>query len=194
MANYYEVRGSKIISGPHHMMSDEIKRITSCGNPELLGNLGKWGLVPEARDTLGENQGYGGGELATDGLSVRLPAIDIAPEDMPAPQAIPAWLAKIALLESGTMGADVTTLAQLDAVVISRIDKAVPAGIERERQKAAWAYGADFSSVNAIQKNVLSALEIDQIDVKAIFRTAEKLGKTEAAAVAIPSEVSTKAG
>ncbi len=193
MANYYEVRGSKIISGPHHMLSDEIKRITSCGNPELLGDLGKWGLVPEVRDTLGENQGYGGGELAIDGLSVRLPAIDIAPEDMPAPQAIPAWLAKIALLESGAMGA-VTTLAQLDAAVISKIEKAVPAGIERERQKAAWAYGADFSSINAIQKDVLSALEIGQIDVKAIFRTAEKLGRTEAAAVAIPSEVSTKAG
>ncbi len=186
MTNYYHVKDGSIVSGPHGIYSDAIKRITACGNPELLGDMSKFGLVPEVRELLGENQGYDGRELSSDGLTVQLVVVDIPPHEQPAPQSIPAWLAKIAILESGAMGAGVTTLAQLDAVVISKIDYAVPAGIERERQKAAWAYGADFSSINAIQKDVLSALEIGQIDMKAIFRTAEKLGKTEAAAVAIP--------
>jgi hypothetical protein len=112
---YYLIENGQIASGPHAVDSPTVRRLTSCGNPELLGpDLSAWGLVPEQRETLGEGQGYGPAELLADGSAVLLPAVDVDP---PAP-VVPASVTKRQLYrglrEVGWLG---TTMAQIDGAI-----------------------------------------------------------------------------
>ena len=58
--NYYQTNkdGTEILSGPFSINSIEMRRITNCGNPELLTNLSKWYLVTEDRPPLNTNEKY----------------------------------------------------------------------------------------------------------------------------------------
>jgi hypothetical protein len=58
--NYYQRNkdGTEILSGPFSINSIEMRRITNCGNPELLTNLTKWYLVTEDRPPLNTNEKY----------------------------------------------------------------------------------------------------------------------------------------
>ena len=57
--NYYHIDKEqlKILSGPHSDRSTYVKKLTSCGNPELL-NLSGWGLVLLVYPELSQNQRY----------------------------------------------------------------------------------------------------------------------------------------
>lgn len=64
-----------IISGPHTPTATQIKKLTSCGNPDLLPieKLLALGIVPEVRATLTANQKYGTPTVSID--MVEIPAI-----------------------------------------------------------------------------------------------------------------------
>lgn len=73
MSNHYIIdpQTLAIISGPHNIMATEIKKATSCGNPDLLENeyLVTFGVVPEVVPALDpETQTY-------DGVSVTASAV-----------------------------------------------------------------------------------------------------------------------
>jgi len=57
--NYYHIDKEqlKILSGPHSDRSTYVKKLTSCGNPELL-NLSGWGLIPLVYPELPPNHRY----------------------------------------------------------------------------------------------------------------------------------------
>jgi len=55
---------STIISGPHAQDSPELRKITRCGNPELI-NLLDYGLVPEVYPTITSTQKYGARIVST---------------------------------------------------------------------------------------------------------------------------------
>jgi len=79
---YYLVQNGAIASGPHDVRSDVVKRLTSCGNPELLGDLSAYGLVPEVRAPLAAGQMHAAPVLAADGLSVTVAAISRPLDDL----------------------------------------------------------------------------------------------------------------
>lgn len=65
MSNYYIIdqQALTIISGPHNIMATEIKKLTNCGNPDLLGDeyLATLSIVPEVSPALDpETQTYDG--------------------------------------------------------------------------------------------------------------------------------------
>jgi hypothetical protein len=78
---YYHIDNGAIASGPHAANSAYIKRLTRCGEPEKL-DLAAFGLLPEARDALGENQRYG--EPVVEAAQVRIPAVDKTAEELAA--------------------------------------------------------------------------------------------------------------
>jgi len=59
--NYYHINKTDltILSGPHAAQSDYVKRLTSCGNPELL-DLSAYDLVPQVFPPLAEGNQYNG--------------------------------------------------------------------------------------------------------------------------------------
>lgn len=79
--NYYHINKDTltIISGPHKEQSTYIKKLTHCGNPELL-DLSSFDLVPEIYETLTENQKYGDMIISID--SVTIPAIPRTQEEL----------------------------------------------------------------------------------------------------------------
>lgn len=115
--HYYLIQSGQIVSGPHAVTSDAVKRATSCGNPEALplDMLLAAGLLPEVRDTLAAGEGYGAPELLADGSGVRLPAVELPP---PGPPPVPASVTKRQLYrglrEVGWLG---TTMAQIDGAI-----------------------------------------------------------------------------
>jgi hypothetical protein len=118
---YYLIQNGQIASGPHAVDSPTVRRLTSCGNPELLGpDLSAWGLVPEQRDTLGAGQGYGPAELLADGSAVLLPAVDLPP---PGPAPVPASVTKRqlyrGLMQEGWLG---STMPQIDAAITQMVN------------------------------------------------------------------------
>lgn len=72
---YYHIdkTNSTIISGPHYVSSDYIKKLTRCGTPEVL-NLFDYDLVPEIKPTLTTYQSYG--DPVVDDTNVTFPIID----------------------------------------------------------------------------------------------------------------------
>lgn len=179
MANLYHIENGAISSGPHHPLSDAIKRITNCGNPELLGDMWKYGLVPEVLGPLGANQGYGEPKLAKDGMSVTVQAVDVPPESLPVPRSIPTRLAKLVLLASGKLGASVKTLEQMDAAILALIDGMIPAGLQREGAKAAWMLSTQFELGNATLAAMMVELGITAAERDAMFRQAEAMRAAE---------------
>jgi len=82
--NYYHINDTlAIISGPHRVMSTYVKKLTRCGNPELL-NLLDYDLVPEVRAELTETQKHGDKVVYAD--RVEFPAIDKTQEELDAEQ------------------------------------------------------------------------------------------------------------
>jgi hypothetical protein len=78
---YYQVKDGKIVSGPHGADSTYVKKLTSCGNPELL-NLTTYELLPERREPLGEYQRAGSPVVMTD--HVLIPAVDFTQDEIEA--------------------------------------------------------------------------------------------------------------
>jgi len=79
--NYYLIdpNNLSIISGPHAHNSTELKKITRCGNPELL-NLLAYNLVPEVIPTISENQKYGSQLVSQTEVSYQI--VDKTKEDL----------------------------------------------------------------------------------------------------------------
>lgn len=67
MSRYYQINPETltIISGPHDIDSSELRKITRCGNPELL-NLIQYNIVPEVKSPLAIYQFYGTPEVYID--------------------------------------------------------------------------------------------------------------------------------
>jgi hypothetical protein len=78
---YYHIDNGAIASGPHATSSAYIKRLTRCGQPEKL-DLAAFGLLPEVRDALDENQRYG--EPVVEAEQVRIPAVDKTADELAA--------------------------------------------------------------------------------------------------------------
>ena len=57
---YYHINKDTltIISGPHSVQSDYIKKLTRCGTPEVL-DLSDYNLVPEVKNPIDHYQSYG---------------------------------------------------------------------------------------------------------------------------------------
>jgi hypothetical protein len=111
---YYLIQNGQIASGPHAVDSPTVRRLTSCGNPELLGpDLSAWGLVPEQRETLGAGQGYGPAELLADGSAVLLPAVDVEPPAPVVPSQVTMRQARAVLILAGMLPA---VEAAIDAI------------------------------------------------------------------------------
>lgn len=81
--NYYHIDPSTltVISGPHAIRSTYIKKLTNCGNPELLDLL-QYNLVPEVYEPLAEGQKHGNQVVTAE--AVTFPAIAKTAEDMAA--------------------------------------------------------------------------------------------------------------
>ncbi len=89
MTTVYLVQNGAIAGGPYAVSGPDVRRITSCGNPEQLSAdyLRGLGLVPEVRDTLAAGQEYGAPVLQPGGASVRLPALNRNPQALAAERA-----------------------------------------------------------------------------------------------------------
>lgn len=79
--NYYHINKNTLVvlSGPHSAQSTYVKRLTSCGNPELL-DLSMFDLVPEVYESLVETQKHGEKQVYTD--KVVFPAIPKTAEEL----------------------------------------------------------------------------------------------------------------
>lgn len=73
-----------ILSGPHSIGSDYVRKLTRCGSPEVFSaaDLAAFGLVPEVRPALGEHQSYGDPIVSAD--AVTFPAVDWTPDQIAA--------------------------------------------------------------------------------------------------------------
>lgn len=89
----------EILSGPHEIQSTYIRRLTSCGNPELL-DLSTYGLVPEVYETLTDTQKHGIAIVSAD--AVTFPAIAKTAGELAA-EAAEAKASEVAELEVQTV-------------------------------------------------------------------------------------------
>jgi hypothetical protein len=92
---------------------------------------------------------------------------------------VPRRFGKLALLESGWLGPQITTLAQLDAAVLGQIDAMVPAGFARESAKAAWIDSRQFERHNPTLDAMVHALGKTDAQCDALFARAHALWAAE---------------
>jgi hypothetical protein len=92
---------------------------------------------------------------------------------------VPRRFGKLALLESGWLGPQITTLAQLDAAVLGQIDVMVPAGFARESAKAAWIDSRQFERNNPTLDAMVHALGKTDAQCDALFARAHALWAAE---------------
>lgn len=66
---YYHISRSPlaILSGPHDTQSEVIKRLTGCGNPELL-DLSAYNLVPLLEEEIGDDDDFGSPAITEAGI------------------------------------------------------------------------------------------------------------------------------
>jgi hypothetical protein len=71
-----------IVSGPHAIQSDYVRKLTRCGTPDVFdaAELAAFGLVPEVRPPLGEYQSYGDPIVTAE--AVTFPVVDWTPEQI----------------------------------------------------------------------------------------------------------------
>ena len=98
------------------------------------------------------------------------------------PESVPKRLARLVLLGSGKLGPSVTTLAQLDAAILGRIDDLIPAGLQREAAKAAWSDSSVFEFRNPTLRAMMVALGITEPELIAMFQQAEAMRQAELSA------------
>lgn len=84
MSMHYITSGGQVISGPHAIDSDAIKRATSCGNPWLLDAdaLVALGVLPDASEGGREFNRRGPAEIV--GETVVRPVLDMTADDISA--------------------------------------------------------------------------------------------------------------
>ena len=69
-----------IISGPHQIKSTYIKKLTRCGNPDILKDLLLRGFVPRVMEPLGSDQKYGDPIVSL--TAVTFPAVDLTAQEI----------------------------------------------------------------------------------------------------------------
>jgi hypothetical protein len=78
MISYYHsnLQTLSILSGPHAVQSDYVRKLTRCGNPEVFtdADLAQFGLVPEVKPALGQYQSYGDPIVSAE--AVTFPVVD----------------------------------------------------------------------------------------------------------------------
>lgn len=159
---YYHIDPNtlSIISGPHAVDSTAIKKLTSCGNPELL-NLADYDLVPAAYAALGENQRHASTPVVT-ADAVTFPAEDIPQEELDsaaealrASQTISRHQAKTALANHG--------LLDIADQVVAEMSQAA---------QIAWNDAPEFHRTSPALLTVATALGLSAEAVDALFAEA----------------------
>ncbi len=101
---------------------------------------------------------------------------------------VPARFAKLALLSSGWLGPQITTVEQMDAAILAQISAMVPAGIAREAAKLAWLESRVFEEDNPTLAAMATALLKTRAQVEALFDAAHEMQRAEDAAKAHPQQ------
>lgn len=95
---------------------------------------------------------------------------------------VPARFAKLALLASGWLGPQITTVEQMDAAILAQISAMVPAGLGREAAKLAWLGSKQFERDNPTLAAMSAALGKTSAQVDALFESARAMQRAEDAA------------
>ncbi len=95
---------------------------------------------------------------------------------------VPARFAKLALLASGWLGPQITTVEAMDAAILAQISAMVPAGLAREAAKLAWLGSKQFERDNPTLAAMSAALGKTPEQVDALFESARQMQRAEDAA------------
>jgi hypothetical protein len=152
--NYYLVQAGAIISGPHGVGSHDVRRITACGNPELLplATLRSFGLVPEQRAELAAGQGYGTPVLQ--GNVVHVPAVDVPPT---VPAQVTKRQARAVLIVTGLLPA-----------VEAAID-AIPDPLQKALARNEWEESAVVERHRGLVSQMAASLGLTEAQLDAMF-------------------------
>ena len=161
MTIYYHLSRSPlaILSGPHAVNSDYVRRLTRCGTPEVL-DLSQFDLVPEVKPALGQYQSYGEPVVTAD--AVTFPVVDWSQAQIDAYEAeqlaarragmvCTTRQARLALAQSDLLTAvEAFVAASSDAL---KIEWQYASEIRRD-----WPPVAEFAVANAISDTALDDL------------------------------------
>ena len=158
---YYLIQSGQILSGPHDIMSAEVRRLTACGNPDILAAtqpeaLTAAGLVPENREPLGPGQGWGSAVLAEDGASVLVPAVDLPPAPPVVPAEVTMRQARLALHAAGL-------LASVEAAIDALPDP------PRSAARIEWDHSQTVQRNRGIVQQLGTALGMTSEQLDALF-------------------------
>lgn len=154
MSNYYHVNKAtlEIISGPHAPLSTYVKKLTSCGNPDLL-DLSSYDLVPEVREPLADGQKHG--EPVVTAEAVTIPAIAKSAEELAADKQSRIAQMETACREYVELKGDLTgTKGRIHFTAAPMVDRKAAAGKVKNKACSDW-----VTSVWMLYYTRLAALE-----------------------------------
>lgn len=171
--DYINTHDRSIISGPHGAQDTYIKRLTSCGNPEVLLAAGPYDLpdgarlVPRVYPPLTDGQRYGGEPI------VYADRVEMGVEAIPVPTAEELAAETQAWREMAEVTPRQARLMLKRAGLLNGI-KAVINGLDEEAQ-IEWEYATTFKRTHPLLLAVAAQAGLTAEQLDTMFRDAAGL-------------------